>query len=394
MKFLKRTIFYFLYCVVVGFIIFIVLEIAASVLLKKRVTHSLAIFDSILQSKQNILDITPFYDAEWRQKEFNVSLRTNSQGYREDFEFDDSHVDIGFMGDSFTFGHGVDVRNRYSNVAASEHPEMTIVSLSYNNGFQPEHYEYFLYQHPDLRPTILFVGLYLGNDLDGDLNETLIKRDNYGKIRELTIPYREVFQGVLINKTTYRYDWFSRVVEATSLGKLVAIKINSSYKLRQKLIVEQNVLPNTTNKLSTELGNLNQHNLRAIISLKNIAQTIESRNGELHVLVIPQNFLIGTVQNPHVAPDNRRRVDELRSKNGLMKVILSLCENEGLMCHDLSRILTIDDYFTMDAHWNENGHRKVGQFASGIIAQHYSSENNTEDGKRLNAQQKAAPNRY
>ncbi|MFC1826746.1 hypothetical protein ACFLZQ_02300 [Thermodesulfobacteriota bacterium] len=389
MKFFKRTIFYFLYYVAFGFIFLGALEIASSVFLEKQISHTLTIFTGILQGKQNILDINPFYDKEIIDEEFNVLVHTNSQGYRENFEFDDSQVDIGFMGDSFTFGEGVDVRNRYSNVAARQHPEMTIVSLSYNNGFQPEHYEYFLYQHPDLRPSILFVAIYLGNDLDSDLNETLIKRDNHGKITELALPYRDVFKGALRNKITYRYDWFSRAVEATNLGKLVARKINSSYRLRRKFFAKQNVLPNTLNRLSTELGNLDQHNLRAIIALKNIARTIESRNGELHVLVIPQNFLLGTVQNPHSAYKNRLKIDELRSKNGLMKAVLALCENEGLMCHDLSRILTTDDFFEMNAHWNKNGHKKVGQFVSDIIAQHHSLENNTKDVNRLNAQQYA-----
>ena len=99
------------------------------------------------------------------------------------------------MGDSFTFGHGVNVYDRYSNVTARQYPEMTIVSLSYNNGFQPEHYEYFLDRHPEISPKILFIGLYLGNDLDSDLNETRIERASDGKILQLELPYRDVYRG-------------------------------------------------------------------------------------------------------------------------------------------------------------------------------------------------------
>ena len=126
-------------------------------------------------------------------------------------------------------------------------------------------------------------------------------------------------------------------------------------------------MPNTANRRSTELGNLDQHNYRAFNALKRIAHTIKSRNGEIHVLLIPQNFLVGIAKKPHVAPDNRHLVDELRTRNGLTKAIMILCENEGLKCHDLSRILTTDDYLKADAHWNENGHEKVGKLTSVII---------------------------
>jgi hypothetical protein len=364
----RKLTFFSLYIITVGLIIYIVLEFAASVILAKHIENKLACFEGILQSGENILEIKPNYEAKWKSQEFNISIKTNSRGYREDFDFEDNRIDVAFMGDSFTFGQGVNVIDRYSNVAARQYPEMTVVSLSYNNGFQPEHYEYFLDQHREITPTILFIGLYLGNDLDSDLNETLIERDSHGKILRLEVPYRRVYRGTLINKPNYRYDWFSHIVEETNIGKILATRINASPKLRLKFAKKQKILPNTANRLSTEHGDLDPHNLRSVIALKRIDQIIKSRKGELHVLLIPQNFLVGRTNNPHVAPDNRHLVDELRSRNGLMKAIMALCENDGLKCHDLSRILTADDYFEADAHWNENGHAKVGKLTSGIIA--------------------------
>ena len=363
----RKITFCLSYFVIVGLLIFTILEGAASVILRKRVEKSLSIFSGILQSEHNVLEIKPYCDVMWQEPEFSVSVRTNSRGYREEFEFEDGRVDVAFMGDSFTFGHGVNVLNRYSNVAARQHRNLTIVSLSYNNGFQPEHYEYFLDRHPELRPKVLFVGLYLGNDLEGDVIETLIERDKYGKIAKLELPYKDVYQGVLINRGNYKYEWLSKLVEVTSLGKVVAARINSSHELRRIFVKEQK-LTNEGNRLSTEFGNLDQINLRAIRSLMNIAQMIQMRGGELDVLLIPQNFLVGYVQNPHVAPENAYRLDEIRSRYALMKSVLNLCKNNGLKCHDLSRILTTDDYFEGDAHWNEKGHEKAGRYASEVIA--------------------------
>lgn len=366
-KSLFKSVFYILSCFAFGYIVFVFLDNYCGKVLGGYVRDSSTIFEGILCDDQNILKIKPNYKKQWKGKEFNVAIRTNSRGYREDFEFEDNDIDIAFMGDSFTFGHGVDVANRYTNVVAEKYPQMTVVSLSYNNGFQPEHYEYFLDNHPDLKPRLLFVGLYLGNDFDSDITETVIDRDNYGKIIKLQLPYRDVYLGTLTNKVKYKYGWLSNFIKATNLGKVIMKRINSSPRLRCKLIKDQTVIPNTPNRLSTELGDLDQHNLRAIRSLKEIARKIEMRNGELHILLIPQNFLVGCTESPHIAYDNRDRIDEIRAKNGLMKAVINLCESEGLKCHDLSKILTSNDYYKKDSHWNEQGHGKVGAYISKIV---------------------------
>jgi hypothetical protein len=222
-------------------------------------------------------------------------------------------------------------------------------------------------RHPKLRPKLLFIGLYLGNDLDSDLNETFIERDRDGKIKALRLPYRGLFRSALINATEYRYGLLSTFVHWTNVGKLIGIKINSSQKLRHMFHKEAELMPNSPNRLSTDLGQLDSVNLRAIRSLKEIANTIEKRNGELHILLIPQNFLVGKVKNPHVANVNKDKVDEIRSRNGLMKALINMCTTEGLNCHDLTGILTTGDYFEEDAHWNEHGHKKVGDYVSKIV---------------------------
>jgi hypothetical protein len=363
----KKPAFYFLYCIIIGSLIFIILENVAQSILDKRVDNSLKIFNCILCNEENVLEAKPFYRGAVRSREFSMSVSTNGRGYREEFEFDDNSIDVAFMGDSFTFGWGVELVDRYSIVAAKEHPKLKMVSLSYNNGFQPEHYEYFLDKHPDLKPKALFIGLYLGNDLDSDLNETVIERDESGKILKIQLPYRDLYQGALINRISYRFGVFAVFVDKTSLGKILAIKVNSSDRWRTILNTGKSVIPNTQNRLNTELGNFDQLNLRAIRSLKEIRQMIKMRNGELHVLLIPQNFLVGNVQNPHIDPNNKHGIDEIREKNGLTKTILNICEDEALNCHELSRILESSDYFERDAHWNESGHQKVGQYVSKLI---------------------------
>jgi len=345
-----------------------VLEVAAWVLVSKRLQKTPSLYEAVLSGSGNVLDMKRNYRVRWETEEFAIDVSTNGRGFREDFEFSDPSVDVAFMGDSFAFGHGVNASDRISNVAANAVPGVTVVSLSYNNGFQPEHYEYFLQLHPELRPKLLVVEAYLGNDFDADLAETRIVRDPSGNILSLELPEREIYAGNLVSKKHYQYQWMSRLVESTYLGKFLAIQINTSPNLRLKFWKQGQVLPNTPNRLSTERGDLDAHNLRALTALRRIRDMMNARGGKLHVLLVPQNYLLGKAKRPHLAPENLPRAEELRARNGLMKALLARCAESALECHDLAPVLALDDYFEGDAHWSARGHAKVGRFVGEIIA--------------------------
>jgi hypothetical protein len=341
-KAVRKTVAYFSYCLVVSCLAFAVLEWYATSRVKYLIENSVPIFQCVLCDGQNIMTPKAHYSGQWKTPEFSVGLRTNSKGYREDFDFDDSDVDIAFMGDSFTFGWGVNVEDRYSNIVARKFPRLVVVSLSPNNGFEPEHYEYFLDRHPKLKPKLVFVGLYLGNDLDPDLSETVVERDGYGKIKRLELPYRDVYLGALTSGSRYRWGLLASFVRNTYLGKIIAMRINRSATLT-RMLKEQS--PARGNRESTELGNLDEHNFRAIRSLKEIKADIERRNGKLFVLLIPED---------------PRRLE-------LMRALIALCVAQELKCYDLSRILTRDDYYQEDGHWNKQGHENVGNYVGTIV---------------------------
>lgn len=344
-------------------IVLIPLEMAAGYVLSSRVAMGLPIFECLLCDDLNVFKPKAHYRGRWETGAFSVEVRTNSHGYREDADFTDADIDIAFMGDSYTFGQGVEAEDRYSNVAARLLPDKKVVALTYNNGFQPEHYEYFLGMHPDLRPEFLFIGLYLGNDLDSDLRETVITRDETdGRIESLALPYRELFHGALTSPPAYKYRWLTGLVKHTNLGKITAIIINNSSRLREASKKADRILPNTANRLSTELGEFDDLNLRAITSLKMTARIMEERGGELHVLIIPQNFLFGT-DDPHIDEANADRIEEF----GMIDALVAICEAEALNCHDLSPLLTAEDYLEEDGHWSLQGHSKAGDYSAGIV---------------------------
>ncbi len=167
-------------------------------------------------------------DWHWRTAEFDVTVRTNSAGYREDFEFDLAEVAVAFMGDSFTFGHGVEASERYTNLFAARlngriDPKR-VVSLGRNDGFQPEHYEYFLRKHPELKPQYIVVGLYLGNDLESDIRETSFDRQTL----TLELPYRTVVGGQTFRTVPFRIPGFRALTGVSATARLFAATLNGT----------------------------------------------------------------------------------------------------------------------------------------------------------------------
>lgn len=122
------------------------------------------------------------------------------------------------------------------------------------------------------------------------------------------------------------------------------------------------IIPNTENTLSVENGELDSTNYRAIFSLRRITEMVRERGGVAHVLLIPQNFVVGDVAKPHISYALRDRATDIRQHAGLRQSLMRVCAAEKLSCYDLAPLLAPSDYLPDDAHWNASGHAKVGAF--------------------------------
>lgn len=321
---------------------------------------ALAIYEDRLVSRGRVAAVKALLDQRWRTAEFDVAMRTNSNGYREDFDFRLADVETAFMGDSFTFGHGVEVSERYTNLFAGrmkgKADPARVVSLAGNNGFQPEHYEYFLKMNPELRPKHLVIGLYLGNDLEPDVRETRFDRLNL----TLDLPYRAVDNGAVINAAPYRVPFFREQIRLSRTARLTAILLNRSV-YRSVLFEADAAIPNAYNSDSLDFGESNGFSNRAFESLSNIRDLVRRRGGDLVILVIPQNFYAGAVATPHLAPGLWRRASDIRARGGLRAAVLGRCKAMEIDCVDAGSVMTPQDFFAVDAHWNREGHRKAAE---------------------------------
>jgi hypothetical protein len=320
----------------------------------------LNIYKDELVSGGNVLAVRPNLNQHWRTDAFDVTVRTNAGGYREDFDFSLAGVEVAFMGDSFAFGHGVEAEQHYSALFASRIgagiDPRRVVSLAYNNGFQPEHYEYFLRRHPQLRPKLIVIGLYLGNDLEPDVKETRFDRETM----TVELPYRSVEVGAIVNATPYRLPFFRRLVSFSSTARLSAILINRSI-YRKYLFRDDAIFSNSMNSPALEFGEFNGYADRSFESLVNIGQIARQRGGGLVVMVIPQNFYAGAMKRPHLDPALLPNIPQIVASGGLRAAVVERCGKLGLDCIDLGGVITADDFFPTDAHWNAKGHRKAAE---------------------------------
>lgn len=306
-----------------------------------------------------VLPVRRNFSYHWKRQDFDVNFTTNSRGLREEGEIDDQRVRVAFVGDSFTFGHGVSNSQRYSAwfARAAGLAPGEAVSYSYLNGFQPEHYEYFLRRMPRIRPRWIVVGLYLGNDLGADLAET---RYDVSRNR-LALPHRRVGAGGYMHASSQVYvsplaEW----VDVSHFARLLASVLNSTpYRSR---ILRQGVLgPNEPNDPALELGRVDLRANRAIQSLTRMRSLARERGGDLAVVVMAQNFYHGATGNPHLHQTLKPRLDDVVGGPNLLKAVRSVCRELDLTCLDSTAVLDAEDFFPTDGHWTAEGNRKVGE---------------------------------
>lgn len=328
---------------------------------------ALAIFEDNPAACVRGFAVKPNLRLRWRTDEFDVTVRTNSAGYREDFEFSLSDVEIAFMGDSFALGHGVEAEQRYTALFAGKMKARIdpkrVVSLSRKNGFQPEHYEYFLKKHPELRPRHIVIGLYLGNDLEPDVKETRFDRQSL----TLELPYRSVEGGAIVSTAPYRLPLFRQLVSISGTVRLAAILVNRS-RWREYLFEADAVVPNALNSPALEWGALNAYSARSFASLVNIRDMARQWGGRVVVLLIPQNFHAGPVKSPHLDPALWPKIPEIVARGGLRAAVAERCKVLALDCLDAGSAMSPDDFFAADAHWNASGHAKAAALLYGYFS--------------------------
>lgn len=328
------------------------------------------------------------FSQTWEHPEFKVGVHTNNIGVREDSDWNGQKIDIGVYGDSFAFGQGVEVGERFSDRLREHFPGKTVMSFGYRDGWAPPYYYLFAKRNPELLPKIGIVELFLGNDVDVDAQDTKLTFDAKGELIDASSRTTKVdAQGRWVNSDT---SSVRRWLKRSALGEL--------FLRRGGVLVEKlGLLPVPPEEVDivpageVERGILRPAAWTDLGFLVEMKRLFESKKGRLIVLVVSPDYFVGDYPSFHDAargwwrllPGSRLKhwcpscfdhseSTELRRTQLLPDLIMGWCRKNGLECIDPNaRFQELERegkrlYFQFDGHWTAAGHAAAAE----ILARH------------------------
>lgn len=339
-------------------------------------SSELRVFTAVYpDSAPEIMSLKKNYMQRWKRNEFDVTVETNGVGLRLPSHSDMQTTEILVMGDSFTFGWGVEGANRYGVKLGKMSGKNAFIS-SFNNGWAPPHYLKYFLMNPKLAPRHLIVGLFLGNDLYADIRETEVIA---GQPLNFELPFRAVNkEGKIVNaaplanpilESLRRHSLFARWL----FNRLTKAGYRSWFKFKSGQGKEA-VVPNATNPASLDRGQDTPEAITSFGYLHLLEEACRARNPNctFHVLLIPEAFLVQDVLSPktRMAPAEREAARE--GGRSVVDYAMELCAQLSLDCiNPRDRLKGAqsaggETYFLADRHWTAFGH----QIATEAVCSH------------------------
>ena len=317
---------------------------------------NISLYDPLLGWK-----LKPYYVGVEKNNEFEIEYKTNNFGFRdEDFLFDDKQK-IFFLGDSFTFGEGVERQEILSALLEEKFSRFDVMNLGVP-GYGTDQ-ELLLLQQlgPEFKPKIIVIN-YLVENIKR--NENQFRRlSNPSTGLDYEKPKFAVVEDtlVLLNSPTTRPEFLEELLKGNNTSSFtdtlkkcyscvffyqrtknlfhweqkidiysVDYEANSSSWLLTKKILEQ---------MKTEADSLNAHFLIVVIPLQN------------DVVFYPDQKLSYQLRFEEMAREGYIIVD-------LTQVLVEQYRTTG-----------VNPYYSIDSHWNSVGQK----IASNVITSYISN---------------------
>lgn len=309
--------------------------------------------------------VKPDQRQSFLRHEFRIDVRTNNIGLRENDDFLGEHIDIGFIGDSYTFGWGVEAGERYSDVVADAFPDLEVASYAYPNGYAPIHYLSFLQHRPELMPDVLVLGLFAFNDLADDTADAVIE-ERQGRVISVGSKTLEVDpDGFIVNKGSQpppfpSLDWWFR---HTAIGRTINVA-------RHQLNAKGRVPEKPVQFRAIDRGEWDETARLALEHVKRIQELAQQAGSTLLVFYIP--FPSYIVDTP-VCIYSPERCNEQLNSNRLGEALAEWAASENIHFIDpvqYFRVLSSQDqdlYSPYDGHWTPRGHAAAGKLIADYL---------------------------
>jgi len=304
--------------------------------------------------------VKPDYRQSFINHEFKLDVRTNNIGLREDRDYHGEAIDIGFIGDSFTFGWGVEAGERYSDIVANAFEDELVLSYSYPNGHAPAYYLSYLQHHPEMMPKVLVLGLFAFNDLAGDTADAEIQSNpESGIIQKVgSRAYKIDTNGFIVNKDEMPPRLFSAAwfIRNTAIGRTYNVA-------KHKLKASPDPVEKPDEIKPLDLGEWDETALTALGHIRKIDELAKQHRSTLVIFYIP---FASDISDYPTCQYSASSCENIRESNALGTSLANWANESGIHFIDpVSDFRSREEageklYYFYDGHWTTKGHEAAG----------------------------------
>tara|TARA_Y100000310_G_scaffold313699_1_gene362364 strand:- start:718 stop:1791 length:1074 start_codon:yes stop_codon:yes gene_type:complete len=319
--------------------------------------------------EEKVFEHKPGIKSLLKRQEFRTTVEINSRGLRDkeyELEKPDNTIRIAVLGDSFTFGYGVEQNETFSKILETKLNSLSEINyevINFGVSAYGTEQEYILMQNTVLEysPDIILLG-FVNNDLNGNLRHNLFDIKNGILVRNPTL---EVTPSL---KLRNYLSWHSH------LYSLLYFSVIDNQKLRSFLI-KVHILNAPFENPKEDINSLVHLNLdnknfdyainKTLLLFNNMEMIAKQHNTAFIILIIPYKEQV----------DDKRLEMYIKNKN-LAKDNINMTKVNEIITHSLqdTGVLIIDPleqfrknnvdntfYYNIDGHWNPIGHEFVAE---------------------------------
>jgi len=324
---------------------------------------------------QLLAETTPNFRGSLSEREFDVAVELNSMGYRQrEIEPEKrGQTRVLVIGDSFTFGHGVEGEQAYPRqlerlLSEGSGREVEVINAGIPGRWVDQYYLELKLKGVALDPDLVLVGLYIKNDLDGQDARAHVwtEVDEAGMPVVIEVPGVAAVAG-FIARTERKARWRLPIIRDSHVAQLffdAARAIGAVFKTYRPKAAEiyQPVYEAGTEQAIGRVRDL-------LVAMATLSRESGAR---FAVVLLPSR--------EQVYPDRYPAPDGLDYEKP-QRLLSEMLEREGIESVDLLPAMrrARDDselYFRRDTHWTAAGH----SVAAGEISRHLAQKRLSDAG--------------
>ncbi len=298
-------------------------------------------------------------ETTFKTKEFNNTIKLNDKGLRDyNHDYESNKYRILFLGDSMTFGYGVEAEETYPKVLEKILNEKNNSYETINAGITAyntaQELTYLETEGLKYKPNLVILGFML-NDVSG----------NYFEGESF-----EVENNKLVKKyPVYNFSFLSKIKNYLSTHSHFARVIRKNLGLWSKMDENKTVWNDRVIKTIAGI-NWNEMNAswnKTFLLINKMKEDLDKENIKLLVVVLPTKEQIDDKQLKEMVDEYKLNESEIKIDNS-QKIIGDYLKKNKIIFLDLFKDFKNADknndfYYDYDGHFNKNGH----EFAAQIV---------------------------